>query len=310
MKIRSDCCCEKRLTTLLAVIVLGLLTQVEAPAQQIVVQGRAIANREQSLYERFSRQLDEERQAAQKRIQLQLEDVDNACQLTDSQRKKLSIASKGAVKSYMTRAVKQVKESAQREGFDFEPGNPPKEVEDDAKAGNVAQAQNVFFLNALGGATKNTTIEQEKIWKNSLQKILSPEQAKKLGSWTMRRKKLTEKAAVDKFVARVDEALLLSPNQREKLTSWVGKNHGTKLAERIGKPQFPRPIVVNNNAQGKQPTQEKATVAGILSNSQLKAWSTSFQNELDGLAGQPMAIPAIRMIPAAPAVIDIKIDDQ
>jgi hypothetical protein len=285
-------------------IMLCLLTQFEVSAQQFIVQQPVGNDRDTVLYERFTQQLDLKRQAAESRIELCLADIDHACQLSDAQRKKLEIACKGAVNSHMTSATEQIKKSAKQVGFDFEPGNPPEKVDDDGeKNNNVVRAQNVFVMNGPGAIGQGEkAVEQEKIWKLSVKKVLTEEQDQKLQSWVSQRKRNTEKAAVNSFVARVDQQLLLSPNQRTKLTEWIDENYAQKLSE---KSQVRvQGFVVLNRGQNDRSASIQGPVAAILTESQRDAWEKSFQKELDQLNQQVggirgvNAVPAIRMAPA------------
>ena len=283
-----------------------LLTQLEVSAQQFIVQQPVGNDRDTVLYNQFTQQLDLKRQAAERQIELCLADIDQACQLSASQRKKLEIAGKGAVKSHMTSVTEQIKKSAQQVGFDFEPGDPPEKVDDDGEGENkVIPAQRVFVMNAPGAMNQDEeSVEQEKIWEMSVKKVLTEVQDQKLQSWLGQRKRHIEKAAVDSFVARVDQQLLLSPDQRTKLTAWIDGNYAQKLSEK-SQVRVQGFVVLNRN-QVDQPASIKGPVADILTESQRGAWEKSFQEELDQLDGRAgnirravrRAIPAIRMAPA------------
>ncbi len=297
----------RRTTACITTIILGLLFHSDLTAQQFIVGQPVGKNRDAALYEQFMQQLQLQKLAAENRIDFCLNDIDHACQLTDVQRRKLVVAGKGAVESYMTTETEQIKKSAQQVGFDFEPGSPPEKVNEEKEQANALPAQNVFAMNVVQGMNpEDNTVEQQKIWKLSIQKVLTEEQDRKLQSWVSQRQRRLEQAAVDGFVARVDRELLLSPEQREKLTAWIGETYATQLAKKSEDRQMG--FVVMNIGQGEQSPAVNGIVAAILTESQRNVWATSFQTELDELnqvqGNVRGAVRAIRMLPAARIQVD------
>lgn len=299
-----------RLSALTIALCWFLLAQSNLEAQQFIVRQQVGGlDRNQALYQQFMQQLDMSEKSATNRINCQLVDIDQACQLTDAQQKKLKVASKGAIESYMASTTEKIKETARQSGFDFEPGTPP-EINGNDDQNNGALAQNIFAVNvAIGGNNGTPPIEDERIWKMSVKKVLTDDQNQKLSSWQEQRKRNIQQTAVASFVARVDMKLLLSPEQRDRLTSWIDEHHGAKLATRFEQQQTTQPgfVVLNQ-----MPVEKLATVGGpvaeILNESQCEVWASSFRTELDQLKPQIrpaiQAIPAIKMVPGVRIQVD------
>lgn len=212
-----------------------------------------------------------------------LADIDRACDLSDAQLKKLTIASKGAVKSYMTVATKKVVSSTKQVGFEFDPDNPPNVDEDEEDKVGFVQGRGFVMLD-LSRDTENNDAEDQSIWTSTIKKTLSEQQSEKLKSWVDQRKSFVRKCAVDAFIAKVDLKLLLSTDQREKLTVWVDMNYGRHLATRLETPPIQdRGIVVLGQGQivNELDANIPREVALILSESQQNQWIRSVQPDLD-----------------------------
>lgn len=267
-----------------AVAILVFCMSADLSAQRIIAQGAASPKRDKLLYEQYTKQLKQKKKAAENRIAMRLADIDSACQLTDAQQKKLIVASKGAVKSFMTKATAETKKAARQIGFKFEPDNPPKVPEEDDDDKNLAIGQ-IFIEREVANDASVLKVENEKIWRMTIKKILNEDQKKRLQPWTEERAIARQKAAVGNFIARVDLKLLLSPEQREKLTEWIDKKYGERLAANIdnGTHLEVRGFVQLNQNQDFPPAVLNKTVAKILSRPQRDVWSMTFQKELNRL---------------------------
>ena len=300
------------LVVLVCLLACPLVWPSEAAAQAMAFVGGG--GNKKATYDQYMSQLNNKRAAAEERIAVRLSDIDLACQLDDGQKKKLEVASKGAVNSYMKGVVKQLIKNAKRGNFDFEPDNPPVEDEGEEEEDQVQirQVNRFVFLNgAPFGVQQEPTVEQEKIWGNSLDKTLTLEQVEKLTTWRNERNRSNRTAAVNHFVARVDLSLLLTFEQREKLIVWVDESYGERLSGTLGQNPNParRVVVIGRNIGGApdSPRETKPAVAEILNEPQQKVWAKSFQNELDQLnRPKPNGVFGFN---AAPAVLNLKINN-
>ncbi len=302
---------------LACMFVCPLVLPSESAAQALAFVGAG--GDKKAMYDQYMSQMKNKRSTAENRIAVRLADISLACQLDDSQRKKLEVAAKGAVNTYMKSVVKQLVRTAKQGNFDFEPDNPPIEDKvDDEENEDVVQARLINRFVVFGGpiGTKQATpIEQEKIWQTSIEKTLTLEQVEKLSAWEQERDHLNRAAAVNHLIARADLSLLLNSDQREKLKAWIDETYGEKLVANLGQnPNRPRRVVrLGNQAGGElNPLQKtKSAVAAILNESQQKIWAKSFQNELEQLnRPNPIQANGIFRFNAAPAAaLNIMIDN-
>lgn len=298
-----------------AAVVLALftvLTLSQATLAQIIVEGGG--NQEEAMKAQFRASIVQQEASAKNRIASRIADLDRACQLTDGQKLKLRIASKGAIKETVNQVKKQMAETAKQMNFEFDPDDENGEDEgsdedqdDEAPNENGIMGGNIFFdIGMMGGGSSN--VEDQKIWKNAIKSILTPEQTKSWDAWLAERKSFQQQIAVGHFVARVDRTLLLSGEQREQLTAYLIEEYGEKLQEQAASrdgnqfgfnaffagPQF---------GGGAVPEDEKENpVAKFLSESQLPEWNRTFANQLRQLDNAGMGMPAINIMPALPAV--------
>lgn len=316
---------RNRLFCFLTLICLSLAVAQQANAQQVWINGNGGGNANDAMRKQFMDALEKNKLAAENRIASRIADIDRACQLSDEQKRKLQIASKGAVKSSMTKAKKQMMETAKQMGINFDPDKPeePKEAEEegeDDEEGLVERRANFAIFPGMFGSQDANDIENEKLWKSALQKTLTKEQNDKLTQWQDQRKKYQRQVAVGNFVAKVDRELLLSPEQREKLTSAVDEKYGENLlknalannSQQLGRFVFAANVAV---AGGEAPEEEKDDlVSGILTPSQTQQWQEKFAQELKqaaqfrvGAAGN--VIRAINI--AAPMIVEEEeVDDE
>lgn len=273
---------DKRIFVSAVMMAFCVFTPTELMAQRFAIQAQGGPKWAARLHEQLTQKLNEKKAEAENRMASLLADIDRACDLSDAQLKKLTVASKGAVKSYMAAATKNVVSSTKQAGFKFDPDNPPDANEEEENE-KFVPGRNFVMLD-LNPDAKNKDAEYQTIWTSTIKKTLSEQQTKKLDSWLDQRKSFIRNSAVDNFIAKVDLKLLLSRDQREKLTVWVDKNHGQQLAERIASPPVQNQGVIFLG-QGQAIIQPDATihleVAAILSDSQQNQWLRSFQPELD-----------------------------
>ena len=237
--------------------------------------------RNEMMARQFRSMLGSAKASAKTRLQVRIDDINRACELSEAQVKKLGIASKGAVIAMTDQMKKVYVEQAARVGFKFDPDAEPEAAAADGNA-DVLQPIN-FAVPVSQNNPLGSEIEKERIWVNTLKKVLSEEQSKKWNAWQESRVAFEREAAVRNFVVSADRALLLSPKQREALIQYVDTNYGEKLGIQSGLMfgPFVGGFGARNPVGETEPDHE---LASVLSESQLESWTQTFQVRLDRLA--------------------------
>lgn len=250
----------------------------------------------------FSKQLktavEAQKKAAENRMDSRIADIDRACQLSESQKQKLSVAAKGAVKEHIRKMNRLMVNRAKELGVEFD-ANADTDAEpenNEEGEGNVQQndweammIQEIVFMTMLKGGSAGT--ENSKVWKSAVEKVLDEEQTKKWDDWQKERTAFQRRVAVEQFVAKADRKLLLSPEQRTQLTAYVDGQHGKKLCdEAIANDvnQFGMNVWMGAAmGGGEQPDTAEADEAlkKILSDSQLQEWQKTFAPQFGGMGG-------------------------
>ena len=285
------------------VVLLWSFVLSDVQAQQFMIQGN---DQNAAMQQQFKMQIEAKRNGAVSRLQTRIADIHRAAELTEEQLKKLEIAAKGAVKAYMKKATKVIVDQAKAMGFEFDPDAEPKEDDENAddQPADLLGAP-VMAMNWMGQfpGSVSTTVEKEKRWTTSVEKVLSEEQSEKFEKLVAERIAFRRQSAVNHFISRVDQKLLLSAKQRKELGSMIDEKYGSELARKIEQP--------NNMffAFGgvPQPDVDTTEVDGILSESQIELWKTGFSGELAQLEANPamgFAVPAINVMPAIQAQVD------
>ena len=285
---------NKFIVPLVTLVVIAISSQLNA---QVFFNG-AGGDNEEAMKKQFVESLKKKKAAAENRIQSRIADMDRACDLSESQQKKLSIASKGAVNAAMEKAKKSMEQQAKSMGFDIDFDELESEDEEEAEEeedGNPNAAGAAFAIQAVmvdsfnGGG--NTNVEDHKIWKSAIKKVLDEEQTKKWDEWLEQRNAYQRRVAVENFVAKVDRKLLLSPEQREELAKYVDEKHGKKLLKKATSNDgnnLGMNIIVNGMMGGvnqADPEEADEQLKSILTESQLEEWQQSIQGQLSGGGG-------------------------
>jgi hypothetical protein len=307
-----------------------LLTAFAIPASgQIFVQnmnGGNPANQTASQKKRLERE-----------IAFLIGDMKRICKLTEQQERKLKLAGKGAVASAMEKfekQQKQMRQAMQRAGvaLPFPAGNDATdddeeqeeervegelEIEDVIEApGPAAFAGMINVMNLQlgpGGTTTRGTVTTEARWTKAIETIVSTEQRAAYAAAVKERAAFARKSAVAAFIAKVDQKLLLSKDQRTKLTTMVDDNFGKELAARVGQDNQGTRWFAAVGGVRQTPPIAYQELKPLLSEPQLAEWKASFESELRrlqpgmGAAGGFGGVGNIR-INAAPAGAAIRIE--
>lgn len=278
---------------LFVLALLAMNSQLEA---QVIFAGPG-GNDNDAMKKQFVDSLAQKKLSAENRIQSRIADIDRACDLTEMQEKKLAIASKGAINAFLEKEKKSIEQQAKAMGIDLDfdelDTEEPEEDEEDNDnnaAGGAAMMVRAF---ALGGpfGNGNTNVENSKIWKTAIKKVLSEDQSKKWDEWQEQRDAYQRRVAVEQFVAKVDRKLLLSPEQREELAKYVDEKHGKKLHEQAtsgNQNGLGMNVVINGRFGGPNAADNEEAdemLKEILTESQLQEWQESFERELSGRGG-------------------------
>lgn len=280
-----------------------LLTRIAAPLLMLVILASSSplhaqffggGDQEEMMKKQFSESLKQQKVALENRIKTRIADIDRACQLSDSQKQKLSIASKGAVKSSMDQAKKTITQQAKDMGFDFDPDEEPEEKEDEAEEDRdenvqgAMMAQAFFFDGMMGQSTSQ--VEDNKVWQSAISKVLNEEQSAKWKNWVEQRAVFQRQIAVASFIAKADRKLLLAPEQRDELTKYVDENYGEELYSQA---QIDNPYGSNMffaggmmGMQGGSAIEDAdEALKKILTETQLSEWMQSFEGMLSNMEG-------------------------
>ena len=221
---------KNRISILLGLLL--LLSSTTFVSAQVVNRVEIQLNREDMIRSKNERlqssyliQLRDNKSMAESRMNNRVSDITQAVELSEAQNKKLKIAAKGAVGSYLQKQIEFMAQRAKTAGFEFDPDG---EILANARAASARSLQA-----RQPGVFK--AVENEKIWLSSIDRILTEEQRESLETWQQARKDYREKAAVDLFVARTDTVLLLSGEQREQLREAIKERYATALASKLEK---------------------------------------------------------------------------
>jgi hypothetical protein len=274
-----------------------LLVPQDVRAQNMLLQ---IQGDKRQMYDQFMSIYEQQKKRSSHRIEAQINDIKNACELSDSQLKKLSVAAKGAVEAHGKEIATQLRTAATNVArFEFDPGNPP--VEEKKSSDEEDEEEGVVI--ARGGqlvsmqATTKGSVETTKIWESSLRKTLTAEQLEKLEKWNEDRRSRIQQAAIAQYVSKIDLKLFFSPDQVPKVTSWIDEKIGPQLVEQLNGSQRPRQIFIMGNQV--QPKLQKIDVelASLLTKPQQEIWKESFQAEFNDIRKIVMKAP-VRLAPA------------
>lgn len=275
---------------LIAVLTLTTCSQLHA---QIFMDGGGEDMQEQ-MQKQLLKSIELQKTAAENRIQSRIADMDRACQLTDKQKQKLAIATKGAVKAHLNQAKKNMVEYAKQMGIEFDPDAEPEEKEADENNEEenmqAMMAQEIFLGSMFDNGTNSNDVENGKVWQSAVKKVLDEEQTQKWEAWLAQRHLFQRRVAVEQFIARADRKLLLSPEQRDELTKYLDEKHGEQLQQQAAANdanQFGMNVFFGGAMMGGDVQQAEADEAlkKILSESQLMEWQRNFEPQLSGMAG-------------------------
>lgn len=286
-------------------ILMNPLLSQDASAQRMVLQ---IDGNQTQMYHQFMSILEQLKQRSANRIEAQIDDIDTACSLTDSQRKKLDVAAKGALESYSKKIVAQLKKTANNGmvPIQFDPGNPPDVPEEESDDDSADEKQDARVI--IGGriatmsASVDGSIEQENVWTSAVAKTLTFEQMEQLNQWQTQRQQRTRKSAVARYVANVDRKLFLSPEQMKRMTLWIDDNLGEQLTVQMDRDQQVRAVLIaGNRPEGNSKPKIEAELQGLLSTAQQEIWRAEFQAsfaQLQKANDVRAGVRAIRLQPA------------
>ena len=285
-----------------------------------------------------------QKKAFERELSFLIGDMQRTCKLSEAQVKKLQIASKGAVASAMEKFEKQQKQVRQRmrqagvnlpglnideedeaddeedeaddeedEADDGAEESEDDEGQDEAIQGALPQAVAVNIANMLGVPGNNVSggsVTKEPRWVKSVEKVVTKEQRETYVAKVKERAAFARKAAVAAFIARVDVKLLLSPDQRQKLTALVDDDFGKLMGERISQRSGQRIFFMGGGERQTAPIAHEE-LKPLFSEAQFAEWKQTFENELNQLKPQRGGFGGgfgNVIIRGAPAVQEIRIE--
>lgn len=265
-----------------------------------------------------------QKKAFERELAFLVGDMQRTCELSEAQVKKLQLASKGAVASAMEKFEKQQKQMRVRlrqAGVNLPPGA-------DENAGNAEDADkeeeevleppafdpvNVLNLvaNGVGGpAGRSGGVAKEVRWVKAVEKVVTKEQREQYAAAVKARAAFARKSAVAAFIAKVDLKLLLSPDQRTKLTALVDEEFGKEMAKRVGQNTGGMFFFGGQQGRATAPIAHEE-LKPLLSEAQFAEWKQTFEKELNQLKPQRGfggGFGNVIIRGAAPAVQEIRIE--
>ena len=272
-----------------------------------------------------------QKKAFERELSFLIGDMQRTCKLSEAQVKKLQIASKGAVASAMEKFEKQQKQVRQRmrqagvnlpglnideedEADDGAEESEDDEGQDEAIQGALPQAVAVNIANMLGVPGNNVSggsVTKEPRWVKSVEKVVTKEQRETYVAKVKERAAFARKAAVAAFIARVDVKLLLSPDQRQKLTALVDDDFGKLMGERISQRSGGQRIFFMGGGERQTAPIAHEELKPLFSEAQFAEWKQTFENELNQFKPQRGGFGGgfgNVIIRGAPAVQEIRIE--
>lgn len=274
----------------LSFVFVGTLFCFAAIAQQQRVVISLNANNDGQ--DEFERVLGDLRDSAEFYLAGKMGMLDKVCELSETQKKKLKVASKGAmdkfVKAEYERCKVLLRRYQQQAGFDIEKlereeqegekeeASSDDEDDDDEEEEDERPIRNFAFSLQTAAPTK---VEEQPRWKDSLKKVLTEEQVEKAELANAEREKRIEDAAVARFIAKIDLQLFLNEEQREHVRQGIQEEFGGLLVkEIIFEEQFRRPTLRAGQLDG-EPEHLKL-IEGVLDESQVRQWNRSVEPHL------------------------------
>ncbi len=147
--------------------------------------------------------------------------------------------------------------------------------------GGMGMSEEILFglLNNSNAISVAGSLPNEKVWKKAVARVLSDDQKRKLEESSAERTAYRQRAFVSTFVAKVDERLLLTMEQRTKMIDHLQKSYGKQFATNNEmNAQF---LVQMPNGQSQDRADEP--IREILTESQLKMWKNEFQAKLTNI---------------------------
>ncbi len=232
---------------------------------------------ERQMYKQFMDLYDQQKQRATFRIKACLADIENACELTDAQQKKLSVAAKGAIEAQAKKIVSQLKKAAPGAQFKFDPDNPPELVEDESEDEKPMQGGRLRVVSAQSDGSVDTT----KTWVSAIEKTLTDEQIESLNRWIEKRNQRIRQSVVAQYVVMADARLFLTEQQFTRFTETIDKTIGNNLVAQVSSNNR-QPRWIRNRIGGVPPKiTVKPRIGEILSDAQREIWRIEFQQGYD-----------------------------
>lgn len=200
---------------------------VAAPAQPGVEKTPAAeVELSAAIKKRIDTYVERQQMQIEKQFALTFANIQQVCDLDAEQTKKLRIASKGAIDRLLGNYRKQMEQTYKARAA--RPANlqaraaavaAPARAIAAPQAANPFGGANPFAARAvtITSSASSTTITDEPIWKNALNKVLTAEQNQALETSVAQRDQFRRKMLVESAIAILDEQFILTTEQREEL---------------------------------------------------------------------------------------------
>lgn len=253
----------------------GMLSQ--AQAQIFLEQG-------EDLGAKMKQELQEQRNVAERRMQLIVREMERTCELSEQQTKQLRVAIKGTVNKFLK--AKTEERRKQWEALGLAPPENEEEA-DEEDADSEPNTNDRIMIGAFGQSYDSyPRVEESKVWLNTVRKVLTDEQLDLYEQAVSERESASRASAVHRFIAHADRKLVLSPGQREQLFELIDEHFGEKLArsEQRGMDMMEINMFMGFGERHnvKMPI-DRELVNKILDEVQMEEWKHSFELQLNQL---------------------------
>ena len=261
----------------LVFLTVGVVVPSLAHGQIFIEQGEDVGAK-------MKQELEEQKNIAERRMQLIVREMERASDLSEHQVKQLRVAIKGTVNKFLNAKAEERRKQWEALGI-----APPEDDDegDDTDADSDPNTTNQIMIGAFGQSYDSyPRVEESKVWLNTVNKVLTEEQLDLYERAVAQRNSASRHSAVDRFIANADRKLVLSPNQRNQLFELVDEHFGEKLARSELKGMDMMEVNMfmglGERHNVKMPI-DRDLVEKILDEVQMEEWKHSFELQLNQL---------------------------
>lgn len=253
--------------------------------QASVAEGQVFIEQGESLGAKMRQELEEQKTIAERRMRLVVNEMERTCGLSDQQVNQLRVAIKGTVVKFLNAKTEERIKQWQALGLQVDE-DAEGEIEE-ANTGESAITNNRIMIGAFGQSYDSyPRVDEFQVWKNTVAKVLTADQQNRYAKIVEERNAASQQSAVERFMSNADRKLVLSPDQREQLTTLINEHFGEKLARSesrgLDMMEINMFMGLGERHNVKMPI-ERELVSEILDEDQMEEWKYCFELQLNQL---------------------------